>query len=123
MVQEQMIEKDGLHWMSDDIIILYGKKRQYRQDNSVVLLTDLIDDYISEVDVSKIISDDAIIKFNRTTRWLANNGITEEDVTIGMYYYKMVHTFSTSVRYFIIFDKMEHRTLFYLCKDHVLGTE
>ena len=35
--------------MTDDIIVLYGKTRQYRQDNSVVLLTDLIDDYVSLV--------------------------------------------------------------------------
>ena len=109
--------------MSDDITVLYGKKRQYRKDNSVVLLTDLIDDYITDTDIRKIISDHAIIKLRNTTRWLADNGITEDDATIGMYYYKMVHTFSTSVRYFIIFEKLEHRTLFTLCKENVLNTE
>ena len=108
--------------MTDDIIVLYGKKRLYRQDNSVLLLTDLIDDYVSHND-KNIFSEHATRKLHNVIDWLGNNGITEDCAMIGMYYYKMVHTHSTSVKYFIIFDKTEHRMLFILSKDNVLNTE
>ena len=109
--------------MTDDIIVLYGKTRQYRQDNSVVLLTDLIDDYVTYSDTKSVVSERAIGTIQNVIKWLDYNDITQDDVTISMYSYKMVHTYSTSVRYFIIFDKTEHRTLFILSKDNLLDTE
>lgn len=103
-----------------DLVVIYGRKRRIDQQ-STFLFDDLLDDYIDGHEHRKILQPWALEKIRLVCDWLVENDISEDESMLAYLAYKRVQTFDTSVRYYLHLDRPEHRVLFSLCRENILG--
>lgn len=102
-----------------DLTILYGNKKAI-DSWSIHLLDDTVDDYVEQHEHDRILHPLILETLQNVYQWLEDNEVSVNDAMLGYYAFKRVHTFDTSVRYYLHLDREEHRTLFLLCKDSIL---